>query len=50
MIKQKIIAILMVLMTVPIIFLESDATATIVMLSFAIPMFFSKRNYFYRVK
>lgn len=42
MIKQKIIAVLFVLLTIPIILAEKDITATVFALIFAVPMFFDR--------
>lgn len=47
MIKQKIMAVLFVLLTVPVLLIEKEATATILALMLAIPMFFSKKDWFY---
>ena len=46
MIVQKIIAFLMVALTIPVIVLDCDATATVFMLFLAVPMFFSKKKVF----
>lgn len=46
MIMQKIIAFLLVALTVPVIALDGDATATVFMLFLAVPMFFSKKKVF----
>lgn len=46
MIMQKIIAVLLVVLTVPVIVLDCDATATVFMLFLAVPMFFSKKKWF----
>lgn len=46
MIVQKIIAFLMVALTIPVIVLDGDATATVFMLFLAVPMFFSKKKVF----
>lgn len=47
MIVQKIIAVLMVVLTVPVILLDGDATVTIFMLILSLPMFFSKKEWIY---
>ena len=47
MITQKIMAVLLVLLTVPIIFMEKDATATGFALIFSVPMFVSRESWFY---
>ena len=47
MIKQKIMAVLLVFLTVPCVLIEKDATATVLALMLAIPMFFSKKDWFY---
>lgn len=46
MIKQKIIAVLLVALTIPVIVLDCDATATVFMLFLAVPIFFSKKEWF----
>ena len=46
MIKNKIFAILMVLITVPVVLLDNDLTATVFMLIFAVPIFFGKEDFF----
>ena len=43
-IKNKIIAVLMVLITLPLVFIEGDGTGTLFMLLIAIPIFFAKNN------
>lgn len=47
MIMQKIVAGLLVALTIPVIVLDGDATATVFMLFFAVPMFFSKKKMFF---
>lgn len=47
MIMQKIFAVLLVALTVPVVVLDGDATATIFMLFLTVPMFFSKKNWLY---
>ena len=44
MIMQKIVAVLLVGLTAPVIILDGDATATVFMLFIAVPMFFSKKK------
>ena len=46
MIKQKIIAVLLVALTIPVIVFDGDATATVFMLFLAISIFFSKKEWF----
>lgn len=46
MIMQKIIAVLLVALTIPVIAFDSDATATVFMLFLAVPMFFSNKKWF----
>lgn len=47
MIIQKIVAVLLVGLTAPVIILDGDATATVFMLFIAVPMFFSKKKMFF---
>ena len=47
MIFQKIVAFLLLALTVPVIILDRDATATVFMLFLAVPMFFSKKKMFF---
>lgn len=47
MITQKIVAFLLVALTIPVIVLDGDATATVFMLFLAAPMFFSRESWFY---
>lgn len=47
MIKQKIVAVLLVALTIPVIVIDGDATATVFMLLLAVPMFFSKKEWFF---
>lgn len=47
MIKQKIVAVILVLLTVPCIILDNDLTATVFMSMFAVPLFFSKEIFFH---
>ena len=46
MIMQKISAVLLVVLTIPGVILEGDATATVFMLFLSVPMFFSKKEWF----
>ena len=46
MIMQKIVAVLLVALTIPVIVLDRDATATVFMLFLSVPMFFSKKEWF----
>ena len=46
MIKQKIASVLLAFLTIPVFILEKDATSTIFILLFAVPMFFSKKEWF----
>lgn len=46
MIKQKIAAVVMIVLTLPVVFLERDITSTVFMSFFSIPMFFSKKEWF----
>ena len=46
MIFQKILAILLVTLTIPAIVFDGDATATIFALLVAVPTFFSKKKVF----
>ena len=45
--QNKIYAILLIVCTLPIIFLDGDATATVFMGMIAVPMFFAKENWIY---
>lgn len=45
--KNKIYALLLIGCTLPVIFLEGDATATVFVGMFAVPMFFAKENWIY---
>lgn len=47
MIIQKIVAVLLVALTIPVIVLDGDATATAFMLFLAVPMFFGKKKMFF---
>ena len=46
MIMQKIAAVLLVVLTIPVVIFEGDATATVFALLLAVPMFFSKKEWF----
>lgn len=41
--KNKLCAVLLILCTLPVVFLDGDATATVFMAMFAVPMFFAKK-------
>lgn len=43
--KNKLYAVLLILCTLPIVFLEGDGTATAFISLFAIPMFFAKDSW-----
>lgn len=45
MIKQKLMAIGMILTTLPVVILDGDCTTTIVMAVFAVPLFFTKERW-----
>ena len=45
--KNKLAAVGLILATVPCILLEGDATATVFVAMFAVPMFFSRQQWFY---
>lgn len=47
MIMQKIVAVLLVALTVPAIIFDGDATATVLMLILAVPMFLTKKKMFF---
>lgn len=40
--KNKLCAVLLILCTLPVVFLDGDATATVFMAFIAVPMFFAK--------
>lgn len=46
--KNKLYSLLLIVCTLPVIFLEGDATATIFMGLIAIPVFFAKRNWIHQ--
>lgn len=46
--QNKLYAILLILCTLPIIFLDGDATATVFIAMIAVPMFLAKGNWIYR--
>lgn len=45
--RNKIYALLLIGCTLPVIFLDGDATATVFVSMFAVPMFFAKENWIY---
>lgn len=45
MIKQKLMAIVIMLTTLPIVFLDGDCTTTIIAAVFAVPLFFSRKRW-----
>lgn len=45
--KNKLYALLLIGCTLPIMFLEGDATATVFVAVIAVPMFFAKENWVY---
>lgn len=45
--KNKLYALLLIGCTLPVMFLEGDATATVFVGMFAVPMFFAKKNWIY---
>ena len=45
--KNELYAFLLIGCTLPIIFLEGDATATVFISMIAVPMFFAKENWIY---
>lgn len=45
--QNKLCAILLILCTLPVMLLESDATATVFVTMIALPMFFAKENWIY---
>ena len=45
--KNKIYALLLIGCTLPVTILEGDATATVFVAMFAVPMFFAKKNWIY---
>lgn len=45
--KNKLYAILLIGCTLPVMLLDGDATATVFVSMFAIPMFFAKKNWIY---
>ncbi len=44
MLKQKITAIVMIALTLPVTFLELDCTSTVLVSCLALPLFFSKEQ------
>lgn len=47
MIAQKFVSLLLVVLTIPIIILDGDATFTVFISLLAVPMFFSKKEWFF---
>lgn len=45
--RNKLYAILLVLVSLPLLILEKDGTVTLFMLFIAVPMFFAKTNWIY---
>lgn len=45
--KNKLCAILLILCTLPVVFLDGDATATVFIAFIAVPMFFAKEPWLY---
>lgn len=45
--RNKIYALLLIGCTLPVMFLDGDATATVFVSMFAVPMFFAKENWIY---
>ena len=45
--KNKLYALLLIACTLPVMFLEGDATATVFVSMIAVPMFFAKANWIY---
>ena len=45
--KNKLYALLLIACTLPVMFLEGDATATVFVSMIAVPMFFAKENWIY---
>ena len=45
--RNKFYAILLIACTLPVMFLDGDATATVFVGMFAVPMFFAKENWIY---
>lgn len=43
--RNKLYALLLVGLSLPVMFLDGDATATVLMLFFAVPLFFAKENW-----
>lgn len=43
--QNKLYAVLMILCTLPLVFLEGDATATVFISLIAVPMFLAKENW-----
>lgn len=47
MIKQKIVSILMIAITIPVAVMESDITLLVMMALISVPMFFTKKQVFF---
>lgn len=45
--RNKFYAVLLIACTIPVVFLEGDATATVFVGFIAVPMFFAKENWIY---
>jgi hypothetical protein len=45
--KNKLYALLLIACTLPVTFLDGDATATVFISMIAVPMFFSKKQWIY---
>lgn len=45
--RNKLYALLLIACTLPVTFMESDATATVFISMIAVPMFFAKENWIY---
>ena len=46
-VRNKLYALLLIACTLPVIFMEGDATATVFVSMIAVPMFFAKENWIY---
>ena len=42
--RNKLYALLLVGLSLPVLFIDGDATVMVIMLFFAVPMFFAKTN------
>lgn len=47
-ILNKLYALLLIACTLPVMFLDGDATATVFIATIAVPMFFSKESWIYQ--